>query len=153
MSQFTGPLIIEEVQPGRRWRLVEPIRYEAGAEGSGDWIIVPAGFETDGASIPSAIRTVLAVWGTYGRAACVHDYLYQVIREGRVLVDGRLHPAYHPIGPFMGRTPRERRRAARLHADLEFRTAMIACGTARWLAELMFVAVRLFGAGAVERAS
>ena len=69
MSRFTGPLVIEEVKPGRLWRLREPIVYEVGAEGSGASVTVPAGFVTDGATIPSPLRVALAVWGTYGRAA------------------------------------------------------------------------------------
>ncbi len=122
MSVFTGSLVIEEIEPGRRWRLVEPLRYEMGEEGSGKWIEVPADFATDGASIPAVLRVVLAVWGTYGRAACLHDYLYSKIRSG--------------ILP-----PRWRR-----YADREFFIAMRACGTAPWLARLLWLAVRLFGA-------
>ncbi len=136
MSAFTGPLVIEEVVPGRRWRLREAIRYEAGAEGSGIVIEVPAGFETDGATIPAALRVILAVWGTYGRAACVHDYLYSQIRLGlhRSTVfkaawgEGIANPGL-----------------ARAWADHEFYLAMRACGTSRPLAWLMWAAVRLFG--------
>lgn len=125
MSAFTGPLVIEEIAPGRRWRLVQPIRYEAGAKGSGIWIEVPAGFETDGATLPAALRLFLAVWGSYGRAACLHDYLYSCLRAGC-------------------RVP------SRRWADDEFHTAMIACGTSRTLAWAMWAAVRLFAASAAR---
>lgn len=123
MSAFTGSLIIEELQPGRLWRLVGPLRYEADAEGTGRWIEVPAGFETDGATLPAALRLVLAVWGTYGRAACIHDLGYRLIASGTP----------HPHMP------------TRAAADREFYTAMLACGTSSILAWLMWASVRVFG--------
>lgn len=126
MSVFTGALVIQEIDLGRRWRLVEPLRYEMEAEGSGKWIEVPVDFETDGASIPSALRVVLAVWGTYGRAACLHDFLYSKIRKGVL--------PYH----------------WRKYADREFLIVMRACGTAPWLARLLWLAVRLFGASSAR---
>lgn len=130
MSTFTGPLRIEEITPGKRWRLMDPIRFEAGAEGSGQWITVPAGFLTDGATLPPFLRLFLAVWGSYGRAAALHDYLYARLRAGDP----------HPLAPT--------RRAA----DAEFLLAMRACGTRPALARLMWAAVRLFGGSAAKRA-
>lgn len=127
MSRFTGPLVIEELRPGRRWRLREPIVYEVGAEGSGVTIVVPAGTETDGATLPAALRLILAVWGTYGRAAAMHDYLYAALRTG--------------LPPEGWSAPLDRD-----WADAEFHTAMIACGTSRPLAWTIWAAVRLFGA-------
>lgn len=149
MSTFTGSLVIEEVVPGRRWRLREPLRYEAGAKGSGFVIEVPAGFETDGATLPAVLRLVLAVWGTYGRAACIHDYLYSLIRAGE-------HAKPNLLGSVtMGRVfegleyqrgvPTADARVARAWADNEFYLAMRACGTRPSLAWLMWAAVRLFG--------
>lgn len=123
MSAFTGSLVIEELEPGRRWRLAQPLRYEAAAEGSGLWIEVPAGFETDGATLPAVLRLVLAVWGTYGRAACIHDLGYRLLDAGTP----------HACMP------------TRAAADKEFYTAMRACGTNRALALLMWSAVRVFG--------
>ena len=149
MSQFTGSLIIEEVQPGRRWRLVEPIRYEVGSEGSGVVIEVPAGTETDGATIPAALRLMLAVWGTYGRAACIHDYLYSILRDGQLWtsdVYGRdvIHPAFQGLGPI-GCSMLEYPSWARRWADQEFYLAMRACGTRPALAWIIWATVRLFG--------
>jgi len=123
MSAFTGTLVIEEIKPGRLWRLCEPIRYEAGAKGSGRWIVIDKGFVTDGATIPAFVRLFLAVWGTYGRAACLHDYGYSLLRAG--------FP--HPNMP------------SRKACDDEFHRAMIACGTRPLLALLMWAAVRLCG--------
>lgn len=140
MSAFTGSLVIEEAVPGRRWRLVAPLRYEAGAKGSGVWIEVPAGFETDGATLPAALRLVLAVWGTYGRAACIHDYLYGLISCGQQ----REHPAFAGLAVSWGEATSDPA-LARAWADHEFRIAMRACGTHPTLAWLMWAAVRAFG--------
>lgn len=123
MSKFTGTLKIEELVPGKRWRLLEPIQYESGAKGSAQWVIVPADFETDGATIPPFLRVFLAVWGTYGRAACLHDYGYNRL----------LNNMPHPNLP------------TRAACDREFRIAMLACGTRPWLAWMMWAAVRCCG--------
>ena len=81
MSAFTGPLTITELDAknGREWELASPLIYEVGAEGSGRRIAVPAGFETDGASIPRVFWWLLPAWGRYSRPACVHDYLCDLI--------------------------------------------------------------------------
>ena len=129
-SPFTGTLTILEVSPGERWRLVEPLRYEVDYYGSGRAIEVPAGFETDGASIPAALRTVLAVWGTYGRAAVIHDYLYW-----------RLVSDPHPEAP------------TRADADRIFYEAMGPLGTGPVLRGLIYAAVRLFGRSAKPRST
>ncbi len=149
MSAFTGSLVIKEIVPGRKWRLLQAIRYEAGAKGSGRLIEVPAGFETDGATIPAPLRAVLAVWGSYGRAACLHDYFYSILREGRLRTcdpDGgeRLHPAFE-AAPIGGCSVNRSYVAARRWADAEFYRAMRACGTSRSLAWLMWAGVRLCG--------
>lgn len=153
MSQFTGSLIIQEIEPGRRWRLVEPIRFEVDYEASGKIIEVPVGFETDGASLPPFLRCVLAVWGTYGRAAVVHDYLYRLI--GDLYLREIEHPELeYSGGTFEGRGTMAHagmQVALRKWADDQFYLAMRACGTSGWLASLMYVAVRWFGAGAIER--
>lgn len=153
MSAFTGTLMIEELVPGRRWRLAQPLVYEAGSKGSGRFIIVPAGFETDGASIPAALHLVLAVWGSYGRAACLHDYLYSVLRAKKLVqadcVSGGdvSHPAFGAWDDFYrsGDTVGETVMAARAWADGEFHAAMRACGTGRLIAFVLWAAVRVFG--------
>lgn len=158
MSVFTGPLRIEEIIPGKRWKLIDPIRFEAGAEGSGRWIEVPAGFVTDGATIPPALRFVLAVWGSYGRAAALHDYLYSILRAGNLTgcapVTGAdtLHPAFEAAtdGYWPGCPMHEMHEWGREVADAQFYLAMRACGTRPALARVMWRAVRLFGAKAAR---
>lgn len=49
----------------------------------GKIIAVPAGFRTDGASIPPGLQWVLNPWGgKYPKAAAIHDYLYVRLNNG-----------------------------------------------------------------------
>lgn len=41
-------------------------------------INVPAGFETDFASVPRVLWTIVPPWGEYFKATIVHDYLYVI---------------------------------------------------------------------------
>ena len=129
MSAFTGRMVIEEIVPGSTWRTVSDLVYEIGYLGSGRFVIVPAGTVTDGASIPRPLSAVLAVWGTYGRAALLHDYLYQQLRIGKPHVYAA-----------------DRRAAAAL-----FFAAMQPLGTSAWLRWLMWAAVRIFGGQLVRQ--
>lgn len=46
--------------------------------GQGDYRIdVPAGFETDFASVPQILWGIIPPTGSYGKAAVIHDYLYR----------------------------------------------------------------------------
>jgi len=123
MSRFTGKLIIEEIKPGILWKLKEPIVFEIEQLGSGKIVEVPVGFITDGTSIPKFLRVFLAVWGTYGRAATVHDYLYSTLR-----------------GPEMHKYIQTRKQA-----DDAFFDGMTALGTGKILKYLIYWSVRMFG--------
>lgn len=83
MSRFTGPLAIREVDVDKEiWELLEELVWEVGHLGSGKEIIVPAGFCSDGASIPWPLSIILHRWGRYRRPACLHDFLCRMIRDG-----------------------------------------------------------------------
>lgn len=56
----------------RMFRLLRPFTYIS----SYGVITVPAGFITDGASIPRLFWTALMPFGPYFAAAIIHDYLY-----------------------------------------------------------------------------
>jgi hypothetical protein len=56
----------------RLFRLLSPFTYIS----SYGIITVPAGFITDGASIPRLFWTALMPFGPYFAAAIIHDYLY-----------------------------------------------------------------------------
>ena len=121
MSSFTTPLVVSPMPDGRRWRLVFPFRYHIGYRYNKDVIIVPAGFITDFASIPWLFWAFLPAWGKYGKAAVIHDYLYQLHR-------------------LFGITLKTRK-----EADDIFYEAMLVSGTKPWKAKVMYWAVRLFG--------
>ncbi|WP_442780893.1 DUF1353 domain-containing protein [Caulobacter sp. SL161] len=83
MSAFTGELTITELNARKGlWRLEEQLRYEVGSKGSGRWVIAPAGMTTDGATT-MIFRPILPAWGTYSRAAVIHDHLCDLLRAGR----------------------------------------------------------------------
>ena len=115
MSSFTSPLIVTPMLDGRKWKLFRSFAYHIGSKYSGNKITVPAGFITDFASVPWILWTFLPSWGKYGKAAVVHDYLYQTHNQTR----------------FM--------------ADAIFYEAMVVGGTAKWKAKMMYYGVRLFG--------
>lgn len=122
MSAFTGPLTITHLDVDwRSWRLEEPLVYEVGELGSGRVIEVPAGFVTDGASVPRLLWSILPTWGSYSRAAVVHDFLLSRLASG----------APHPKAP------------TRLQADRVFWEAMGVCETPLVLRVLLYVGVRL----------
>lgn len=67
----------------RRWRTTQPIDWEVGRKGSGDWVTIPPGREFE-SSVPW-----WAVWylhpddPRYLLAAAVHDYMLESGRYGR----------------------------------------------------------------------
>lgn len=128
MSSFTSPLIVTPLDCGRRWRLYEPFQYHIGEMESGIKVLVPVGFTTDFASVPWVFWQLIPYWGKYGKAAVVHDYLYQA-KLIIVKKDGL---------SFIGRPSRK-------YADEIFYEAMLVGGTARWKARLMYLGVRWFG--------
>lgn len=122
MSSFTDPLTLTHMDVNWKvWRLERDFTYEIGDKESGRKITVPKGFYTDGASIPRFLWAVLPAWGSYSRAALVHDFLCHNINKG--------HP--HPEAP------------TRRKADLVFWEAMKVCGTRLPIRMVMYAGVRL----------
>lgn len=115
MSRFTQALLVSPLADGISWVLMREFGYDVGAEGSGDMIDVPVGFQTDFASVPRALWWVFPTWGTYGNAAVIHDWLYY-----------------------------EQTRS-RKDADEVFLEAMGVLGVPGWKRTLLFMAVRWFG--------
>ena len=124
MSSFTTPLVVSPLPDGRKWRLVFQFRYHIGKRWSKDIIIVPVGFVTDFASVPWLFWTFLPYWGKYGKAAVLHDYLYQEHNYEAVYND---------------------RDITRKQADQIFHEAMLIGGTRPWKARIMYWGVRVFG--------
>lgn len=124
MSSFTGELTITEVAVNWRvWRIEHDFTYEVGEKGSGRNITVPRGFITDGASVPRVLWWLFPAWGSYSRAAVIHDLLCHLVHAG--------FP--HPEAP------------TRYAADRVFLEAMEVCGTGPITRRIMYWSVR-FGA-------
>ena len=73
MAQFHNIPPLDIAEKAEQWVLVENCIYESDL-----WnqlIIVPAGFETDLASIPRIFRFLIIKNGKHRAAAIVHDYL------------------------------------------------------------------------------
>jgi hypothetical protein len=80
-----------------------------------EYITVPKGFKSDGASVPFYFRWLVPQLGKYTKAAIFHDYLY-VFKIG-----------------------------SRLLADIDFLITMIKSGVQKWKAELFYFSVRIGG--------
>lgn len=121
MSSFTGDLTVTQLsgKPGawRLWRLEQALIYER----DGRYVMVDAGFITDGPSIPRIFWAVLPVWASWSRAGVVHDYLCCLIAMGRP----------HREAP------------TRRDADGIFHEAMVACGTGILPRTLLYIGVRI----------
>jgi hypothetical protein len=73
MSEFRSDLIVEVEEVFGMFELVKPLVYYSDLVGAE--IIVPATFQTDFASIPWFLHSLIQVNGAHRRAAVVHDYL------------------------------------------------------------------------------
>ncbi|HYD00301.1 MAG TPA: DUF1353 domain-containing protein [Phycisphaerales bacterium] len=81
----------------------------------GEYIEIPTGATSDGASIPRLLWRILPPFGKYWKAALLHDYLYRDTRR-----------------------PKK-------ECDLLLKEAAIACGVPAWKAQILYLGVALFG--------
>lgn len=90
-STFTSPLHMADItrlEQGRPIRvLTKPFIYHVGTFPSHDLVKIPAGYCSDGASVPRPFRWIIEPWGIYARAAIVHDYLYSTQSRSRKEAD------------------------------------------------------------------
>ena len=78
---FDPPSAVLRTAGADGWTLVEPLSYV----GDRDRFVVPAGFETDLASVPRPVTWLVPRSGRYTLAAVLHDWLCEVgIRTGVV---------------------------------------------------------------------
>jgi len=117
MSSFTRKLVVSLEPNGKRWRLVEDFKYYTDLLGERKTFTVPAGFETDFASIPKPLLALPFIrWrDKFNKAAVVHNWLYHTQEVDRKT------------------------------ADRIFLEALLVLGIPRWKAYLFYAAVRLFG--------
>lgn len=116
MSKFMTPLKVEVID-NYKFRIIEEFSYHVGSYNSEEKITVPIGYETDFASIPKFLWSILPPHGKYAKAAVIHDYLYT-----NAIVNKR-------------------------YADDVFNEAMIVLGVNDNLRIIMYNAVKLFGRG------
>lgn len=57
------------------YRVTQSFRYYLDEENPDVWAYVPAGYLTDGASVPRPFWWFIPPWGSYGQAAVLHDIL------------------------------------------------------------------------------
>lgn len=84
-----------EFEDGHNWLLTGPVVYETHG---GDVINVPAGFETDFASIPRALWALFPPAGPWGPAAVIHDFLYRTGLVSRAEADRTFREASEDLG-------------------------------------------------------
>jgi hypothetical protein len=96
VSPFKTPLLLE-YGDGRQWKLAQGFRYDTDRLAAGA-IYVPAGFETDFASVPRFFWRLFPPTGPYGKAAVIHDYLYRKSGVPRDLADTIFYEAMEELG-------------------------------------------------------
>ncbi len=94
-TAFSAPLSIQydpkasAILGADHWRVTEPFQYMIGSKTSRQWVTVPAGYLTDGATVPRLFWSLIPPWGSYGQAAVVHDLLCEYLS---IVEDGKLKP-------------------------------------------------------------
>lgn len=94
---FWTPLVVEKAGE-RTWRLVQDLVYATAVEGAPPSILVPAGFETDFASVPRGLWNLLPPDGLYTAPAVVHDFLYREAVASRAAADSVFEEAMQVVG-------------------------------------------------------
>lgn len=125
-KHFLTELVVRDVAEGRettRLRLLEP--FWVWSDVLNDQLVIPAGFECDGESIPRVLHGLVPPFGMSKRAAVVHDYLY------------RNHGYVSNAGPFKPVT--------REQADAVYQELCLAKGLPRWRAAIRWATLRLVG--------
>lgn len=74
--------LVAEAYGDNEWVLREPFAVKVHfTNGDAEWVVVPAGFRTDLASVPRLPGMFLLFGGKARKAAVVHDYLYSTGRD------------------------------------------------------------------------
>lgn len=107
------------------YRVTEGFQYFATLDGKHIVIQIPAGYLTDGASVPRGFWWLLPPWSSYGQAAIVHDILCETLKVKDA-----------DTGEMVTIT--------RAEADKLFKEAMETLHVSAWKRNLMYVAVRVY---------
>jgi hypothetical protein len=117
LTELQVELVSDATNSGRgTWRLTAPLVYDSDV--AGRVFVVPAGFETDYASVPRVALAFLLCGDTAHAASAVHDFLYT---------------PPHPV--------------TRDVADAVLREAALISGVPAWRAKLLWLGVRIGGGG------
>lgn len=125
-QHFLSDFVVRDVAEGRettRLRLLEPFWVWSGV--LNNQLVIPAGFECDGESIPRFLHGLVPPFGMSKRAAVVHDYLYR----NHGYMTGSL--AFVPV--------------SRQQADAVYQELCLAKGLPRWRAAVRWFTLRLVG--------
>lgn len=125
MAGFLTPLELMYID-GHLWEVIAPFEYGVGAETSDTKVVVPIGFITDFASVPKVLWNLLPPTGSYGKAAVVHDMLYQ-------------HPWVQIPGPVATKS------LDRKSCDDIFNEAMGVLQVGKWTRRMVYSGVRVGG--------
>ena len=90
---FTTDLVVRESAPGQ-WQLLEPLEYE----GRADRFTVPAGTQTDLASVPRWLTWLVPVAGRWTKAAVLHDHLWSTRPVSYADADGVFRRVMRELG-------------------------------------------------------
>lgn len=105
MLSFTAPLYTADVGRAERFRPIRVVTrtFSFGMTGpdDSDRVIVPAGFCSDGASVPWFAQFPISNWGKYAQAAIVHDFLYATHLRTRNEADDVFRTAIRVLGSDM----------------------------------------------------
>jgi Protein of unknown function (DUF1353) len=79
MARFTRDVKVVNHISGRvhEWEMCEPMTYRLVDLDDAEFVTVTPTFTTDFASVPRPFWFFIAPWGRHGRAAIVHDFVYQ----------------------------------------------------------------------------
>ena len=98
MSGFLNPIRAEDSEDGVHRKLLEDIVYHVGKSESKDKIVVPAGFVTDGGSVPRPLWGIVSPWGKASKPYILHDWLYHTQDRTRLVSDAVLLEAMEVVG-------------------------------------------------------
>lgn len=124
MPNFLTPLKLEYIN-GKAWKIDEAFVYAI----NGYRVMVPVGFITDFASVPRFFWRILPPTGSYGKAAVIHDYLYQ----------------YPAINAYQNNELFRTKVFSRKDCDRVFLEAMEVLAVAAWKRKVMYWGVRAGG--------
>ncbi|MDH2154241.1 DUF1353 domain-containing protein [Stenotrophomonas sp. GD03657] len=62
------------------WRVARSFKFYVGERSDNRWVLIPAGYLSDGATVPRILWWLIPPWGRHGHAAIVHDYLCDYAR-------------------------------------------------------------------------